>query len=51
MLNYYVFQSRNLQGVVINPETIKSIETAYYHVEHNIPVRRELLYETVPELF
>lgn len=30
---------------------MKAIETVHYHVEHNLPVRRELLYETMPELF
>jgi hypothetical protein len=42
---------RNLEGCVIHPETIKSIETVHYHVEHNLPIRRELLFEVTPELF
>jgi len=48
---YYEFQMRNLQGVEMHPETMKSLEIVHYHVEHNLPVRRELLYEVVPELF
>jgi len=39
---YYEFQARNLQGVVIHPETMKAIETVHYHVDHNLPVRREV---------
>jgi hypothetical protein len=41
-ITYYEFQYRILQGVVINPETLKAIETVHYHVEHNLPVRREV---------
>lgn len=41
-LTYYEFQSRNLQGVVLHPETMKSMEIVHYHVEHNLPVRREV---------
>jgi hypothetical protein len=43
-ITYYEFQYRILQGVVINPETLKSIETVHYHVEHNLPVRREVIF-------
>jgi hypothetical protein len=50
-ITYYEFQSRNMQGVVLHPETMKSMEIVHYHVEHNLPVRRELIYEVVPELF
>lgn len=42
MITYYEFQSRNLHGVLINPETLKAIETVHYHVEHNLPIRREV---------
>ena len=43
MITYYEFMHRNLEGCIIHPETIKSIETVHYHVEHNIPIRREVL--------
>ena len=39
---YYEFQSRNLHGFLINPETMKAIEYVHYQVEHNLPVRREV---------
>jgi len=42
MITYYEFQSRNLHGFTINPETIKAIENVHYHVDHNLPVRREV---------
>jgi hypothetical protein len=51
MVTYYEFMSRNLIGCIINPETQKAIETVHYHVEHNLPIRRELLFEVCPELF
>ncbi|EAS02419.1 hypothetical protein TTHERM_00727790 (macronuclear) [Tetrahymena thermophila SB210] len=48
---YYEFQSRNLQGFNLHPETMKAIEKIHYDVDHNIPVKRELLFEVCPELF
>ncbi len=41
-ITYYEFMLRNLQGVTMHPETMKSIEVLHYHVEHNLPVRREV---------
>lgn len=35
----------------MHPETIKAIETVHYHVEHNLPIRKELLFEVAPEYF
>jgi hypothetical protein len=34
--------SRNLSGMVIHPETQKAIETVHYHVENNLPIKREV---------
>ena len=34
-----------------HPETLKGLETLHYHVEHNLPVPKELVFEMVPELF
>ena len=42
-ITYYEFQNRNLQGVSLHPETMKSLEIVHYHVEHNLPVRREVI--------
>jgi hypothetical protein len=42
MITYYEFMSRNLVGCIIHPETVKAIETVHYHVEHNLPIRREV---------
>jgi len=30
---------------------LKGLETLHYHVEHNLPVEKELLFKLVPELF
>ena len=43
MITYYEFQSRNLHGFTINPETMKAIENVHYHVDHNLPIRREVI--------
>ena len=43
-LTYLDFMSRNLSGMVIHPETQKAIETVHHHVEHNLPIRREVKY-------
>ena len=47
----FIYLIKSFKGVMIHPETIKSLETVHYHLTHNIPIRRELLYECVPELF
>ena len=44
-ITYYEFQSRNLHGFTINPETLKAIEYVHYQIEHNLPVRREVKYD------
>ena len=46
MIAYYEFHYRNNQGVMINPDTLKSMEIVHYHVEHNLPVRREVKYQS-----
>jgi hypothetical protein len=51
MLHYYEFQERHLAGLYLNPETKKAIEIVHYHVQNNLPVKRELLWEVLPELF
>ena len=47
MITYYEFMQRNLQGCIMHPDTLKSIEKVHYSVEHNLPIRRQVL---VPEL-
>ena len=42
MIAYYEFHYRNNQGIMINPETLKSMEIVHYHVEHNLPVNRQV---------
>jgi len=37
--------------VRLHPEAMKSLEILHYHVEHNLPVEKELLFKMVPELF
>jgi hypothetical protein len=40
-----------LAGLFLNPETKKNIETVHYLIQNNLPVKRVLLYEVLPELF
>jgi hypothetical protein len=42
MITYYEFMHRNLQGCIIHPDTLKSIEQVHYSVEHNLPLRRQV---------
>ena len=51
LIQYYEFQQRHIAGVFLNPETQKSMEIVHYHVQNNLPIKRELIYEAVPELF
>jgi len=37
--------------VTLHPEVLKGLEILHYHVEHNLPVEKELLFKLVPELF
>jgi hypothetical protein len=30
---------------------LKGLEVLHYHVEHNIPIDKEIVYKLVPELF
>jgi hypothetical protein len=39
------------EEVNYHPETLKGLEILNYHVEHNIPVEKELCFKLVPELF
>jgi hypothetical protein len=34
-----------------HPEILKGLEVLHYHVEHNLPVEKELVFKMVPELF
>lgn len=51
LINYYQFQFRHIAGLELNPETIKNFENVHYQVVNNLPVKRERLYEILPELF
>ncbi len=48
---YLDFHSRNMAGVVFSAEAKENMETVHYHIEHNLPVSKQLLYEVFPEYF
>jgi hypothetical protein len=37
--------------VTFNPESVKAMEIVHYHAQNNLPIKRDLLYEVLPELF
>ena len=39
------------EEVVYHPEFKKDLETIHYHCEYNIPIKKEILYRTMPELY
>lgn len=43
--------SRNVAGIDYHPETKIAIEKVHYAVTHNIPIKREMLYEVAPDYF
>jgi hypothetical protein len=50
-LKYYEFKEKFEHAAFVHPESKKSMEELHYLVEHNLPVRKELLYETCPDIF
>ena len=39
------------EEVSYHPEILKGFEILHYHVEHNLPIEKELVFKLVPELF
>lgn len=39
------------EEVSYHPEILKGFEILHYHVEHNLPIEKELVFKMVPELF
>lgn len=35
----------------MHPEILKGLEILHWHVEHNQPIEKEMVYKLVPELF
>ena len=34
-----------------HPEVLKGLEILHYHVEHNLPIEKDMVFKLVPELF
>lgn len=47
---YYEFLVNQEDGFLLNPETKKNLEYVNYQVENYLPVKRELLYDTFPDM-
>ena len=48
---YYETHRKMNLGMVIHPETLTVLADVQYKVENNLPVRKDFLYEIVPEMF
>ena len=51
VIKYHQIKQTLWEEVSMHPEVLKGLEELHYHVEHNIPVEKEMLYTLVPELY
>jgi hypothetical protein len=51
IIKYHQIKHSIFEEVHYHPEVLKGLETLHYHVEHNLPVEKELAFKMVPELF
>lgn len=51
MIKYHQIRQNLFEEVSLHPETLRNLEVLHYHVEHNIPIEKELVFKLVPELF
>ena len=51
VIKYYQIKHSVFEEIHYHPELLKGLETLHYHVEHNIPIEKELVFKLVPELF
>ena len=51
VIKYHYIKHSVFDDVHYHPEILKGLETLHYHVEHNIPIEKEMVYKMVPELF
>ena len=51
MIKYHQMRHILFEEVALHPEMQKGLEILHYHVENNLPVEKELVYQLVPELY
>jgi hypothetical protein len=51
IIKYHQLKHALFDEVNYHPETLRGLETLHYHVEHNLPVEKELCFKVIPELF
>lgn len=51
MIKYHQIKQEMFEEVSYHPEILKGFEILHYHVEHNLPIEKELVFKLVPELF
>jgi hypothetical protein len=50
-IKYHQIKQEMFEEVSYHPEILKGFEILHYHVEHNLPIEKELVFKLVPELF
>jgi hypothetical protein len=51
IIKYHQIKQEMFEEVSYHPEILKGFEILHYHVEHNLPIEKELVFKLVPELF
>ena len=51
MIKYHQISHALFEEVSLHPEIRKGFEILHYHVENNLPIEKELVFKSVPELF
>lgn len=51
VIKYHQIKHAVFDEIHYHPEVLKGLEVLHYHVEHNLPVEKELIFKLVPELF
>jgi len=51
MIKYHQISQTIFEEKSLHPEILKGLEILHYHVENNLPVEKELLFELMPELY
>jgi hypothetical protein len=50
-IKYHQIKQEMFEEVSYHPEVLKGFEILHYHVDHNLPIEKELVFKLVPELF
>lgn len=51
VIKYHQIKHSVFEETHYHPEVLKGLEVLHYHVEHNLPIEKEMVFKLVPELF